>query len=105
MSDINPRPVWMEDELVQSIPQEKLDLLNRMFHEADLRRQSAGPIKNQREMLMLMMPVFQAAKAANLSFTPQELQAAIAAIRKYSTPEELQQIDQIYQQQKIRPPQ
>lgn len=105
MSDTNTRPAWMEDELVKSIPQEKLDLLNRIFSEADIRRQSAGPMKSQKEMLMLMMPVFKQAKAANLSFTPQELQAAIAAIRKYSTPEELRQIDQIYNQQfKPQPP-
>lgn len=96
MSDLNHRPAWMEDELVRNIPEEKLDFLNKMFHEMNARRQAAGPLKSQKEMLMMMMPVIKEAKAAHLSLSPGELQAAIAAIRKYSTPEELRQIDDIY---------
>jgi hypothetical protein len=46
-------------------------------------------------MLLLLMPVLKQARAANLSLTPQEIQAAIAAIRKHSTPEELEQIDKM----------
>ena len=42
-----------------------------------------------------MMPMMQKAKQENLTFTPQEMAAAIAAIRKYSTPDEIQKIDQI----------
>lgn len=96
MSDSNNRPAWMQDELVRNIPQEKLDLLSSLFSEANARRQTSGGAKSQKEMLMLMMPVIKKAKEANLSFTPQELQSAIAAIRKHSSPEELQQIDNIY---------
>ncbi len=99
MSDnANTRPAWMEDDLVRNIPQEKLDFLSKMFHEANARKEAAGPVKGQKEMLMLLMPVLKEAKAANLSFTPAELQSAIAAIRKYSSPEELKQIDNIYKQ-------
>lgn len=98
MEDQNIRPAWMEDELVREIPQEKLDFLSKMFSEANARRQAAGPVKSQKEMLMLMMPVIRQAKAANLSFTPRELQAAVAAIRKYSSAEELEQIDRLYSQ-------
>ncbi len=95
MSDSYTRPAWMEDELVQNIPREKLDFLNKMFVEANARKQAAGTMKSQKEMLMMLMPIIKQAKAANLSFSPQELQAAIAAIRKYSSPEELRQIDDI----------
>lgn len=95
MSDLNNRPAWMEDELVRNIPEEKLDFLNKMFHEMNARKQAAGSLKSQKEMLMMMMPVIKEAKAAHLSLSPGELQAAIAAIRKYSTPEELRQIDDI----------
>lgn len=95
MSDFNNRPAWMEDELVRNIPEEKLDFLNKMFNEMNARKQAAGPLKNQKEMLMMMMPVIKEAKAAHLSLSPGELQAAIAAIRKYSTQEELRQIDDI----------
>lgn len=99
MSDnMNSRPAWMEDDLVQNIPPEKLDFLNRMFHEANARKEAAGSVKSQKEMLMLLMPVLKEAKAANLTFTPAELQSAIAAIRKYSSPDELKQIDNIYKQ-------
>lgn len=96
MSDSNARPAWMEDELVKDIPTEKLDFLNKMFTDANSRRQNMAPGKSRNEMLMMLMPLIKQAKAANLSFTPQELQAAISAIRKHSTPEELAQIDKIY---------
>lgn len=98
MADQLSRPAWMNDELVKDIPREKLDFVNKLFAEANARRQAAGSMRSQKEMLMLMMPLLQQAKASNLSFTPQELQAAVAAIRKYSTAEELQQIDKIYSQ-------
>ena len=98
MSENNQKPAWMADELVQNIPQAKLDFLNQMFNEANMRKQAAAPGKSQKDMLMMLMPVIQKAKAAKLSFTPQEIQAATAAIRKYSTPEELEQIDKIYNQ-------
>lgn len=97
MSEPNTRPAWMEDELVRSIPDAKLEFLNKMFHDANLRKQNMKT-NNQAEMLRILMPIIKQAKSANLSFTPQELQAAITAIRKYSSPEELEQIDKIYSQ-------
>lgn len=98
MSESNTRPAWMEDELVKDIPKAKLDFINQMYHDANLRKQNLGSGQNQTAMLRMLMPVIKQAKAANLSFSPQELQAAIAAIRKYSSPEELEQIDKIYNQ-------
>ena len=87
MSEDATRPAWMEDELVKGIPQKKLDFLGRMFAE--------GHGKNQKEMMMFLMPMMKKAKAENLTFTPQEMNAAIAAIKKHSTPEEIKQIDNI----------
>lgn len=81
------RPAWMEDELVQNIPKEKLDFLGRLFTE--------GHGKSQKEMMAFLMPMMARAKKENLTFSPQEMNAAIAAIRKYSTQEELSQIDKI----------
>ena len=46
-------------------------------------------------MLAYMMPLMRKAKQERLTFTPQEMQAAINAIKKYSTEEELKQIDNI----------
>ncbi|MBO5337808.1 MAG: hypothetical protein J6A94_11855 [Lachnospiraceae bacterium] len=87
MSDELKRPAWMEDELVKHIPIQKLEFLGAMF------TQSQG--KSQKELMRMMMPMMQKAKQENLTFTPQEMNAAIAAIKKYSSKEELEQIDNI----------
>ncbi len=95
MSEDARRPAWMEDELVKGISQKKLDFLGRMFAE--------GHGKNQKEMMMFLMPMMKKAKAENLTFTPQEMNAAIAAIKKHSTPEEIKQIDNILKKGKPSP--
>lgn len=91
-NDSHSRPAWMEDELVQNIPKEKLNFLGRLFTE--------GHGKSQKEMMAYLMPMMAQAKKENLTFTPQEMNAAIAAIRKYSTKEELSQIDKILSKSK-----
>lgn len=83
----NGRPAWMTDPLVKEIPEKKLQFLERLF--AD------GHGKSQKEMMAFLMPMMKKAKQENLTFTPQEVNAAIAAIKKYSSAEELKQIDKI----------
>lgn len=83
----NNKPAWMEDELVKNISPKKLAFLETLFGEAQ------G--KSQKEMMAFLMPMMKKAKAENLNFTPQEMNAAITAIKKHSTPEELSQIDKI----------
>ncbi|MCI9073988.1 MAG: hypothetical protein HFH80_14580 [Lachnospiraceae bacterium] len=80
-------PNWMEDPSVQDIPREKLAFLSQLYQQ--------GQGKSQKEMMSFLMPMMAQAKQKGLTFTPKELQIAIAAIRKSSTPEELRQIDQI----------
>ena len=80
-------PPWMEDSLVQSIPKEKLRFLEQMFLE--------GQGKSQKELISFLLPIMKNPKQENLTFTPQEIQAAISAIRKYSTIEENRKIDKI----------
>lgn len=87
MNNNSQRPAWMDDELVKSIPEKKLEFMEKLFHE--------GHGKSQKEMMRFIMPMMQKAKQENLTFTPQEMNAAIAAIKKYSTEEELKQIDNI----------
>lgn len=96
MSNTNslPHPEWMDDDLVKDISQEKLDFLSRLF--AD----SQG--KSQKELMMMLMPLMKEAKSMNLTFTPAEMNAAIAAVKKYSTKEELEKIDNILKQKKER---
>lgn len=90
--DNNSRPAWMSDPLVKDIPEKKLDFLGEIFAE------SQG--KSQRELMMSLMPMMSRARQENLSFSPQEMGAAIAAIRKHSSEEELRQIDNILEKTK-----
>ncbi|MGN0167184.1 MAG: hypothetical protein ACI4AB_04010 [Acetatifactor sp.] len=85
-------PAWMTDPLVKDIPEKKLRFLGQMF--AD------GQGKNQKEMMAFLMPMMKKAKQENLTFTPQEMSAAIAAIKKHSSEEELKQIDKILEKAK-----
>lgn len=85
-------PAWMSDPLVRDIPKKKLEFLGTMFHE--------GQGKGQKELMALMMPMMQKAKQENLTFTPLEMSAAIAAIKKYSSEEELKQIDKLLKKAK-----
>ncbi len=85
-------PAWMSDPLVKDIPRKKLDFLGQMF--------AQGQGKSQKEMMMFMMPMMKKAKQENLTFTPQEMSAAIAAIKKHSSEEELKQIDKILEKAK-----
>ena len=87
MKTTNNRPAWMENEQVKNIDPKKLDFLEKLFKE--------GHGKSQKEMLSYMMPMMRRAKQEHLTFTPQEMQAAINAIKQQSTEEELKQIDQI----------
>ena len=84
---MNTKPAWMSDPLVKDIPEKKLEFLGQMFTE--------GQGKSQKEMMAFMVPMMKKAKQENLTFTPQEMSAAIAAIKKYSSDDELKQIDKI----------
>ena len=70
-------PAWMTDPLVKDIPEKKLRFLGQMF--AD------GQGKSQKEMMAYLMPMMKKAKQENLTFTPQEMSSAIAAIKKHSS--------------------
>ena len=89
------RPVWMTDPLVKDIPEKKLKFLEQLFDQGNALKNSSGHGKSQKEMMAYLMPMMKKAQAENLTFTPHEMNAAIAAIRKHSTKEELTQIDKI----------
>lgn len=83
-------PAWMEDPLVKDISQDKLNFLSKLFIE--------GKGKSQKEMMAFFIPMMKKAKAENLSFTQTEIVACIQAIKKHSTPEELNQINKLMAQ-------
>lgn len=80
-------PEWMNDELVKDIPKEKLQFLGSIFTEFQ------G--KSQKELMSQMMVVMRKAKEQNLTFNLTEMNSAIAAIKKHSSPEELEKINNI----------
>lgn len=96
MEAANKRPAWMEDEQVKNIDQKKLDFLEKLFTE--------GHGKSKKEMMAYLMPMMRKAKQEHLTFTPQEMQAAVNAIKRYSTAEELKQIENILTKAKNGPP-
>ncbi len=87
MNNTNNQPAWMQDDLVKNISPKKLEFLGHMFQE------SQG--KTKKEMMTFVMPMMQKAKQENLTFSPAEMNAAITAIKKYSTAEELSQMNKI----------
>ena len=89
------RPAWMSDPLVKDIPEKKLKFVEELF--------AKGQGKSQKEILTFAMPLLKKAKQENLTFTPQEMNAAIAAIRKHSSTEELTQIDKILEKSRGGP--
>ena len=89
--DYSQTPLWMQDDLVKDIPREKLEFLSTLF--------AKGHGKTQKEMLALLMPAMRKAKKEHLTFTPQEMQAAI---KKYSSEAELQQIQNILEKSKAQ---
>jgi hypothetical protein len=82
-----PHPEWMDDELVKDIPAEKLNFLSKMF--------AGSQGKSQKELMMSVVPMMKQAKRDNLTLTPAEMSAAIAAIKKHSTEQELSKINEI----------
>ncbi len=88
----NKRPVWMDDELVRDIPQKKLDFAAELF--------ANGHGKSQKDMMRIVLPMMKRAKAENLTFSQAELNACIQAIKKYSTKEELEKMEELLNKKK-----
>ncbi len=85
------KPAWMSDPLVREIPKQKMRFLEELFAKGT----ASGRGKSQKELMASLMPMMKRARQEGLSFTPMEMNAAIAAIRKHSSEKELQQIDKI----------
>lgn len=92
----NTHPAWMDDELVKNISPQKLDFLSQLFTEGQGK-------STQKEMMGFLLPLMKKAKAENLTFSQEEISACIQAIKKYSTEEELSQIDKILQKRMTQP--
>lgn len=77
---------WMEDERVSQIPKSKLLFLQKIFFETKQ--------LTQKEQLPFFMALASRAKKENISFSQEEINTIMDAIKEYSTPEEIQKINQ-----------
>ncbi len=80
------KPVWMSDPSLSNIPIEKLDYLSVLFDKVK------G--KNRNELLPFLMAMAKN-KQQNISFTSDEMQRIIAAIKKAASKEEQTQIEKV----------
>ena len=81
------RPAWMNDESVRDIDIRKLEFIQELHDNSQ--------VTSQKELMMKLMPKLKYAKEQGLLLSLKEVNTAIAAIKKYSTPEELEQIDKV----------
>lgn len=86
------KPEWMSDPLVSSIEEKKLAFLGELV--------TGGKGKNQKELMPFFMLKMKQAKAEHVSFSPAEVAAVVEAIKKHSSPEEKEQIEQILKKTK-----
>ena len=87
MSNSVQDPVWMQEPSVACIPKEKLSFLQKLVFESSS--------LSQKELLPFLMALAQRSKAANISFSEEEMNSIIAAIKKHSTPAELAKMNQL----------
>ena len=81
------KPEWMNDPMVKHIDEKKLQFLGDLV--------TGGNGKSQKEALPYMMMKMKQAKTENITFSSTETATIVATIKKYSSPEELAQIDHI----------
>lgn len=87
MAEYAEKPCWMAEPSLQDIPQEKLDFLQKMvFESREL---------SQKDLLPFLMALAQRSRSSNITFSTEEMNTIIEAIKKYSTPEELLKMNQI----------
>lgn len=81
------KPEWMSDPMLNNIEENKLRFLSELV--------IGCQGKEQKELMAFMMAKMKQAKNESISFSSAEVGAVISAIKKYSTPEEAKQIDNL----------
>ncbi len=80
------KPLWMSDPTLSNIPEEKLNYLSGLFDKVKC--------KNKNELMPFFMAMAKN-KQQNISFTSDEMQRIIAAIKRAATKEEQAQIEKV----------
>ena len=81
------KPDWMKDPLVKDIEEKKLQFLSELV--------LGGRGKSQKEAMPYMMQKMKQAKEDKISFSATDIQSVVTAIKNHSTPEELEQINNL----------
>lgn len=85
---------WMNDPLVADIDRNKLQFLQTLvFESQNLSRE---------QMIPFLMSVAQKGKSNNISFDDNEIEAIASALRKYSSPEDVEKINKLMNMKKKR---
>lgn len=85
---------WMNDPLVADIDRNKLQFLQTLvFESQNLSRE---------QMIPFLMSVAQKGKSNNISFDNNEIEAIASALRKYSSPEDVEKINKLMNMKKKR---
>ena len=84
---MDQKPEWMQDPLVEEIDEKKLQFLSELVE--------GGKGKSQREIMSFMMQKMKQAKADGLAFSSAEAGLLVEAIKRHSSKEELDKIDEL----------
>ena len=85
---------WMNDPLVAGIDTAKLQFLQMLVFE--------GQNLKKEQMLPFLMSIAKKGKNQNISFDDNEIEAIVAAVSKYSTPEEAEKTNKLMAMKKKR---
>ena len=80
---------WMQDASLKNIDSSKLDFLQKLVFEMNS--------LSDKEKLPFLLALANRARKENISFSNEEMETIIAALKKYSTPEEVRKMDMMLQ--------
>lgn len=80
---------WMQDASLKNIDSSKLDFLQKLVFEMNS--------LSDKEKLPFLLALANRARKENISFSGEEMETIIAALKKYSTPEEVRRMDMMLQ--------
>lgn len=78
---------WMNDPLVSHIDKDKLEFLQNIFFE--------GKKMTKEQMLPFLLAVAKKGQDKNISFSDEEIEVIVTALKKYASPEDVDKINKM----------